>query len=444
MAHLDYDVIVAGGGVAGISAAAALQEFGWSVLIVEPGQHAERRLAGELIHPPGVTALTTLGLYGADGFDGAVPIRGFIAFTGLEEGRSAISLPYVGGGSSRYGFSLDHTRIRSVLQAAAELMPHVKTLHGGRVVGVESRESLAVVTVMNAGTVRTLNCRLLVSADGAASAVRGFAGISHTRRPISKITGYVISDKNLPSPGFGHVFIGSLAPLLVYEIGQGYARVLFDQPVNQSDVDPADHRTRVALSVAHPQLRAEITDAIGSQRGLSFISADLVVDRSACGRVALLGDAGGSCHPLTATGMTIGAVDALRLRDALRDSRGDIAAGLKIYSNRRRAPQRARLLVASALHEACSGRSPESRLIRTGLIRYWTRGTRGRQASMAILAMSDDRLASAFREMLIVILHGLAPPWKRWSFARFSAGVRLVVGLAGVVMRQMTFAMRAR
>jgi hypothetical protein len=63
---------------------------------------------------------------------------------------------------------------------------------------------------------------------------------------------------------------------------------------------------------------------------------------------------------------------------------------------------------------------------------------------MAILAMNDDRLASAFREMLIVILHGLAPPWERWSFVRFSAGIRLVVGLAGVVMRQMTFAMKAK
>jgi hypothetical protein len=142
--------------------------------------------------------------------------------------------------------------------------------------------------------------------------------------------------------------------------------------------------------------------------------------------------------------MTIGAVDALRLRDAFRESRGDIPAGLAIYGNRRRAPQRARLLVACALHEACSGRSPETRHIRRGLIRYWTRGTRGRQASMAILAMSDDRLLPAFREMLIVILHGFAPPWKRWQITGFTAGVQLMAGLADFVRRQMTFAMRAR
>src|SRR5271154_1845534 len=99
MARVDYDVIIAGGGVAGISAAAALKEFGWSVLIVEPGQHADRRLAGELIHPPGVAALTELGLCGAGSFDGAVPIKGFIAFTGFGDSRSQISLPYVNGRS---------------------------------------------------------------------------------------------------------------------------------------------------------------------------------------------------------------------------------------------------------------------------------------------------------------------------------------------------------
>lgn len=443
MAHIDYDVIIAGGGVAGIAAAAALNEFDWSVLIVEPGQHADRRLAGELIHPPGVAALTELGLLRGSCFAGFVPIKGFIAFPGAEDDRSDIPLPYVTGQPCDLGLALDHVRIRTDLQAAAEALPYVKTLRG-RVIGVENTGSPASVTVMSSGGRLNLNCRMIISADGASSSVRSLAGITHIRRPISTVTGYVITDKNLPSPGFGHVFIGSLAPLLVYEIGEGRARVLFDQPITQSDIAPALHRARVTAAIPHEQLRAEIADAIETQHGLSFISADLIVERANRGRVALVGDAGGSCHPLTATGMTIGAADALRLRNALRESRGDIPASLAIYGDRRRAPQRARLLVASALHEACSGSTPESKHIRGGLIRYWTHGIRGRQASMAILAMTDDRLVSAFREMLIVILHGFAPPRKRWQIADLVTGIRLLTGLANLVRRQMTFAMRAR
>ena len=77
MTVIDVDVVIAGGGIAGFAAAASLREFGWSALVVEPGQRAERRLAGELIHPPGMAGLVDLNLCDNDGLPGAVPIRGF-------------------------------------------------------------------------------------------------------------------------------------------------------------------------------------------------------------------------------------------------------------------------------------------------------------------------------------------------------------------------------
>src|SRR5436190_902487 len=51
----DIDVIVGGAGVAGTAAAAAIQKLGYGVLLVEPGLNDERRLAGEVFHPPGVS-----------------------------------------------------------------------------------------------------------------------------------------------------------------------------------------------------------------------------------------------------------------------------------------------------------------------------------------------------------------------------------------------------
>ena len=424
--------------MAGISAAAALREFGWSVLIVEPGQRNERRLSGELIHPFGVAALNELGIASASGFAGATAVDGFVVFPG-DHHAAPISLPYAGG----RGLALDHARIRTAFQQAADALPYVRT-QNGRVVAIESDGSRMLVAVQDAQGLRNLSCRLAVAADGASSAVRSHAGISHTRKAVSKITGFLITGENLPVAGSGHVFIGSLAPLLVYEIGGGRARVLFDQPLDQADLSAVEHRARLAEAIPHPQLRAEVIGATQAQRGLSFISADVIASCAARGRVALVGDAGGSCHPLTATGMTVGTADALRLRDAFRESSSDIPAGLALYARWRRAPQRTRLLVASTLHEACSGRSPESQLIRTGLIRYWTSGSHRRRASMAILAMSDVRIASTLREMLLVVLYGLSTPWKRWSITRIFAVVRLSAGVAGLVIRQMSFAMRVR
>ena len=56
----DVDVVIGGGGVAGAASAAALHQLGYRVLVVEPGLNDDRRLAGEVFHPPGVKGLTIL------------------------------------------------------------------------------------------------------------------------------------------------------------------------------------------------------------------------------------------------------------------------------------------------------------------------------------------------------------------------------------------------
>ena len=444
MADTEYDVVIAGGGVAGVAAAAALREFSFSVLVVEPGQHAERRLGGELIHPAGVSALKELKLFDETAFGGAATIEGFVALPGLEQDWSDIRLPYADNWGPRKAIALDHSKIRAALWAAAETMPHVTTLRSARVIKVENTRRWVRVSIEHAGRAFTVTARLVVAADGASSAVRSLAGIKHQRRPISAITGYVISDVNLPYPGFGHVLIGASAPLLVYEIGGKRARVLFDQPVEQSAVSSEVHHRRIVSSIPYAKLRGEIEDAIAAQRGLRFISADVVVERSTLKRIVLMGDAGGSCHPLTATGMTVGVNDALRLRNTLRSCNGDIPAALALYSRLRRAPQRTRHLVASALHNACSSTGSEQMLIRDGLVHYWRRNERGRQASMAILAMSDHRVHSALREILTVMSHGIAAKWKGWSVGGIMHGLRMISGLTGVLMRQINFAIRVR
>ena len=75
-----HDVIIAGGGVAGAAAGAALSGAGYRVLIVEPGLDHSKRLAGELIHPPGVADLHELGLLDCLLKAGAMPVAGFAVF----------------------------------------------------------------------------------------------------------------------------------------------------------------------------------------------------------------------------------------------------------------------------------------------------------------------------------------------------------------------------
>src|SRR5262249_24627306 len=73
----DIAVIGGGGGVAGMAAAAAIHQLGYQVLLVEPGLNDERRLAGEVFHPPGVAGLAELGLLPAVMSTPAVTVNGF-------------------------------------------------------------------------------------------------------------------------------------------------------------------------------------------------------------------------------------------------------------------------------------------------------------------------------------------------------------------------------
>src|SRR5262249_9570181 len=58
---VNVDVLIAGGGPAGCSAAAALSELGLRVLVADAGIDRTKQLAGELLHPSGVRDLERLG-----------------------------------------------------------------------------------------------------------------------------------------------------------------------------------------------------------------------------------------------------------------------------------------------------------------------------------------------------------------------------------------------
>lgn len=443
----DVDVIVAGGGVAGAAAAAAFHGFGWSVLVVEPGQHSERRLAGELIHPLGVAGLTELGLYNPDSFAEAAPIHGFRIFADGGFDGLGIHLPYVRSSHIvSEGFALEHGAIRAKLDAAIAQLDYVTSWRGSRVVGLDLADLAhpQVAIASNDGKV-VLRCRMLVGADGASSPVRSFAGIGHRRRQLSSISGYLVDRDALPAPGFGHVFMGATEPVLAYEIGGGRARVLFDHAIGSSE-PIADRRDRVMAALPR-RLRDAIAASAASRRALGAVSADVLIGAAARGAVVLVGDAGGSCHPLTATGLTIGIGDALRLRQALRDRNAEPMRAAALYAKRRRPAQRARLLLASSLHETTVRQDPAARLIREGLIGYWERDARGREASMALLAMADTQCLSILREMLRIMLLGMtgrAEPGRTTLLDWIGARTRLTAALAALVLRQLPMVMRAR
>jgi len=399
----DIDVIVGGGGVAGAAAAAAIQQLGYQVMVVEPGQHDERRLAGEIFHPPGVSGLADLALLSPLSAQPAVNVGGFSV---TSEG-GYIRLPYDSVPSHRaLGLSLEHSLIRQRLMRAVSLLPNVTVKNGARVVGIDQSDpSHVVVGVANGSDSGSYRCRMLVVADGSPSRLARMAGITVHNRLISTVCGYRISIENLPQREFGHVFLGTPTPILLYPISHDTARILFDIPykaTNRSIVTDC-----LALAQNLPRaLREEVTRTIEAQQRMSVVTRATTTERAARGRVVLVGDAGGSCHPLTATGMTMCVSDALLLRRALSERHGDLPAALQLYERRRRWPQATRLVLADALREAFCGTSPEARVVQGGILALWRDSAEARSATVALLSTADGRPFALTQQILAATKRG--------------------------------------
>jgi 2-polyprenyl-6-methoxyphenol hydroxylase-like FAD-dependent oxidoreductase len=277
-------------------------------------------------------------------------------------------------------------------------------------------------------------CRMLVAADGTPSRLARLAGIGVHNRRISIIVGYRIRTDNLPEAEFGHVYLGAETPVLLYPIGGGQARVLFDIPY-----EPGRRATAAdCLSMAQvlPQaLRREVEDAIATQPRMSLLTQAITPEQSVNGRVVLVGDAGGSCHPLTATGMTMCVRDALTLRAALQRSADDWPAALQLYQRRRRWPQTTRLVLADALREAFCAARPDLRVVRGGILRHLRASAAGRAATLALLSTADARLLALLRQFATVMVRGfmahLRDPLPGDRIGRLRVATALVAGLTG-------------
>ena len=392
LAANQFDVVIAGGGVAGASVAAALTEFGYRILIVEPGISHSRRLAGELIHPHGVNDLTELGLLDPGKRCIGVPVRGFAVFPDANRDR-IFRLHYAQTpGRAAEGYSAEHGVLTGHLLAEVERLPHVTVWSGARVVGLELEPGrTASVTVHCPDGDTRLAAQMVVAADGANSQVRSMAGIHVDRRHVSHMISYTLSAAHLPAPAFGNVFLGAPAPVLAYQIGAGAARVMFDFPGDPRGVNLPE-ALGPYLDALPEEFRSEARSAIENRKPVCAATYCVTPDTVEKGRLVCVGDAAGCCHPLSATGLSVCTRDAVRLRDSIRATRGDIPKAFREHARRRRGPQRTRLTVARILYDAFSGRTPQMRMLREGILRYWEGSQRGRAASMALLSLSEDRM----------------------------------------------------
>jgi 2-polyprenyl-6-methoxyphenol hydroxylase-like FAD-dependent oxidoreductase len=373
-------------------------------LIVDAGVDRSKQLAGELIHPPGALDLASLGFKPSLAEAGAQSVKGFAVVDGEGGHQTTYLLPYAElRGIQGDGIALEHAQFVEALICSARERPGVTIWGKTRVTAITQNDSAGVeVLIERHGAETRIQAQLLVAADGRASTVRRMAGIDEEKKRLSTMAGYVVDADALPHPGFGHVFVGGPAPVLAYKISPTEARVMLDIPDGEHGID-APKKDPAYLAALPPAFRESVREALVSQRAAVSANFTRVPNALTRGRVVLVGDAAGCCHPLGASGLSSCTRDALGLKKALEPDPGNVPAGLRRYSALRRGAQRTRISLAGALYQAFSDHTPEMALLRRGLFRYWARSTAGRSSSMGLLSTHETRMHVMAREYARVV-----------------------------------------
>jgi 2-polyprenyl-6-methoxyphenol hydroxylase-like FAD-dependent oxidoreductase len=402
--QMDIDVLIAGGGVAGSAAAAALAPLGLNILIIEPKASHGRRLAGELIHPPGIDALKQLGLLDDESRIGA-DIKGFSIYPYGHDADSdePIVLPYSEvEGLTHGGMAIEHQTLKDHLLEKVTSFPGVDVWLGARVTQINKEHSSSdyhAIVATDGGEAR-INARLIIGADGPMSQVRKFTGIAHETHRYSGMLGVEVADNHLPNPGYGNIFLNPLGISYAYSVCQGRARVMFEILRGDDSKDSI----REHLKFFPSEFRNDIEAAMAEDKLLAAANYRIVPETNAKANIALLGDARGCCHPLTASGITTAVKDALSLRNELIASRFDVHAALRRYAIAAGRVQLTRRTLSEELREAFLSHTDEAKLLNQCIFSYWRNNRQGRAKSLALLSTLDSSILSMGSQFAFVVL----------------------------------------
>lgn len=290
---LETDVLVVGGGPAGLAAAIAARRRGFSVRVVDAAHPPIDKACGEGLMPDALLALKELGVRLPAGAGGI--FRG-IRFVGDDVSVEA-EFP------SRYALGLRRTELHQVLVDAAE----------------DAGVDLCWGT--GAADLGEARARWIIGADGYNSKVRKWAGLDRWRSQRERY-GFRVHCQVAPWSDFVEVHWHPEFQMYVAPVGS-------DEVLVALICRDPHLRVQEALE-SFPDLQRRLADAPRTDMERGGISATRQLWTVTQGSVALVGDASGSVDAITGEGLGLAFRQALALADAL------VAGNLDLYEKAHR------------------------------------------------------------------------------------------------------------
>lgn len=353
---VDFDVLIAGGGMVGACCAAALATQPWRIALLDarlplmewPSDTVDLRVSA--ISRATESLFRNLGVWTAMQQSGVSPFRTMHVWDSAEFGEIHFDAAHIG--QSHLGHIVENRVIQRALWQTLARAQNVTTLVPAVVAHFHCDEDAAVIELEDG---RRLRAKLLVAADGTESLIRQLANINVVGWGYDQrgVVANVTTEHSHRETAWQH-FLPE-GPLAFLPLANGDCSIVWStSPDHAGDL----------LRMSDQQFCATLTEGFGARLGkvlrtgpraafpLRLQHAQQYVQP----RLALIGDAAHTIHPLAGQGANLGFLDAAALAQALAGCNDDPgrSACLRRYERQRKGDNVAMMGVMDAF-KRCFG-----------------------------------------------------------------------------------------
>jgi 2-octaprenylphenol hydroxylase len=369
-----YDVVIVGGGMVGAALACALGGSDFKVAVLEQQPPAPATGAGPYDQRVSAVTLASRALLENLGAWTRIAARRYAPVRVMEvqeaNGAGAIRFDAADIGEPELNYIIENRVIRAALFECLQRFTNVHVLCPVEIADVALAAGQAGVRLRDG---RVLSSSLLVGADGTHSRVRIAAGIDLFTHDLGQQAIVATVRTSRPHGDTARQVFLPTGPLAFLPLPEAHASsIVWSADDARADVlkNLDDAAFRAGLSAAFGDRLGEIT-AVGPRAAIPL--AIRAAPRYVAERVALIGDAAHTVHPLAGQGVNLGFLDAGALAQELLGARrkgGDIGSlpVLRRYERARKAGNLAMQAATGAFRHLFSARWPGlARLAGAGL-----------------------------------------------------------------------------
>lgn len=335
---MQYDVIIAGGGMVGSTLACLLGRSGKRVAVLEAHEPPPFSISDPYdLRVSAISRASQRALTEAGVWDGVLSRR-CCAYEAMQvwdaTGDGSIRFDAADMGEPDLGHIVENRIIRLALLDAIRQQAQIDLYCPARLADFSVVENSIHVTLDNG---EILQAQLLVGADGAQSNVRQLAGIGLEVDDYGQKGLVCVAQTELPHQETAWQRFMLTGPVAFLPLADGSSSIVWTLPADVADVmvqkDVTVFRQELAEALGH---RLGEVLAVGERAAFSLRGrhAESYIQE----RVVLVGDAAHTIHPLAGQGVNLGIKDAVELVHQLMQANVDVGSQktLRAYERARR------------------------------------------------------------------------------------------------------------